>query len=471
MVKKITKTARNKEQKTPPDMSSAVIKVENPKNVHNLYTSEFSGMNPTKLKIYLMTAMKGLFYFKSLFFEEIRRRDLKIGGDCQTRKLSVANKEWELKYSKESSVPEETQKNIRSFVLENLKSCKLVNFMTDCVEAQIQGVSFFENIFKPEGSYVFIDSVNYIPNHLLCFDDLKNEYRHLLPQKIDTNILRTLGWNSLDQRIKLDGLAADPLDPFKKIEVHSLDGNAQNGIMNGCIDSLIWAFLFKNYGLKDWSIYVERFAIPSIVAKFPPIMSKADKRLLEEAVQNFGHLFRAVIPDGATLDFTGDNDKANSQKVFESYTHYWDNAISIRLLGQTLTSEMGKNGSFAAAQVHNEVRRDLMVTDMLLVKEAVNELVKKVIILNFGKQIEYPEFSFEEEEDIDYKLKRSEIARNLMLAGYRVIQEDIEEEFDWRVEKANTPGAAPDANPGSTEDPENNYIKNFIEDYWNGLHR
>lgn len=466
---------KGKPSQQPEDMSSYAIKVENPRNINNLYTTEFSGLSPASLHRYLEVARKGLLFFKSLLFEEIRRRDLRIGGICQTRKLSVANKEWELSFKKESVIPEATQEEMKSFINECLLSIDFTNFITDIVEAQIQGVSTFEIIYKPEGSKIVLDNVNYIPNYLLCFDDQEDTYKYLDHTKADTMKLRTLGWSALQDRINLEGLTLPALDPMKLIEVHSLDGNSQNGFLNGCIDSLIWGFLFKNYGLKDWSIYIERFAIPSVIGKYPPLMSQTDRNKLETAVEKFGHLFRMLIPAGAEMDVLSDTSKGATKDAFDNYIAYWNKELTIRVLGQSLTTDIGNVGSKAASQTHDEVRRDIMVSDMLLVKRAVNKLVRNLIKLNYGDQPEYITFSFEEEEDIEYKTKRSEIFKNLRLTGYRVSQEDIENEFGVSVEIAHTPGAAaeePPAGAAKTEGTEgtDKYINKFIEEYWNGLH-
>lgn len=431
--KRNSRNLTTKAKKQSGEMLSESISVENPKNLFRTYVDDFSGLTPDQLKFYFEMDRKGCSFFIDLLFEEIRRRDMRIGAVCQTRKLCVANKKWKLSFSDGSIVSEAAQKEIIAAVLIAIQKVNLPNFFTDIVEAQIKGVSTFEIIFEVLNSMLAIQKINYIPNYLLLYDDLTDQYRYLSPDNSDAVALRSIGATSAD-RIDIDSIAAPLINPMKILEVHSLDGNAQNGSLNGCHTSLIWAFLFKNYGLKDWSIYIERYAMPAVLGKLPQFISKPDREKFVTAVKNFGHLFRGVIPNGATIEFLSDQSKSSSGAMFQSYVEYWNKEISIRVLGQSLTTDIGNVGSKAASQTHDEVRHDIAVADMLLVKQTMNELIRRIIFLNFGEVSEYPDFSFNEEVDVEYTLKRSQVLVNLRNAGWKVVQQSVEKEFGFEVE-------------------------------------
>jgi len=435
------------------------VSQENPHNLQGLYIQEFFNLSKDNLFFYLESARKGVNFWKSLLFEEIRRSDSEIGGVCQTRKSSVANKEYEIKFPDRSKIADAYKESIIDFLNEMFEDDKLnvQNFFGDVLEAQIQGVSTFEVFFGLDAGKYVIRKLKYIQNHLLCYDDLADEYRYLLPEASDAMQLRFKGMNLWEDRINLDGMCIERIDKRKIIEVHSLDGNAQNGFQNGCIDSLIWAFLWKHYGLSDWSTYVERFATPAIVAKYPALMGKDDKRILKEAVEKYGKLFKLIIPIGAEIAQLGDTQKSQTTELFKQYTDYWDSRINIRVLGQTLTTNVGDKGSYALGKVHNAVREDLAVLDMMLVKVTMNELIRRVIDLNFAGVDKYPVFSFKQEKDIEYKKSRSEIFKNLAASGWRVTQEDVENEFDISVEPA--VNAAPLQQQGG-------YINKFINEFF-----
>jgi phage gp29-like protein len=462
-----TKQANSKnDQKLKPDYTSASIKIENPRNLSTLYMSEFSGITPDKIKYYLETRRKGLNFWTGLFFDEIRRRDLHIGALCQTRKLAAANKEWNLAYKPDSSIPEPQQIETIKFIKECLEQINIVKFIANTIEAQIQGIAPFEIDYRASGSRIYLDRVRYIPNHLMLYDDQASEYKYLDYSKADAARLRTLGWNAMLDRIDISGLTVDNIAPVKLLNVFSLDGNAPNAFMNGVWDSLIWGFLFKNYGLKDWGIYVERFANPAVIGKRPALMNKEALSTLMNAVKYFGHLERAVITNDSSIDIVSDPGKSSANQVFDRYTWYWDKAMAIRVLGQSLTTDIGNAGSKAAVLGHDIVRWDYAVADMLLAKHTVNTLIRRLIDLNEPNVTEYPLWSFDEEQDIDYKLKRSEVFRNLRIAGWLVSQADVEEEFDIDVEPiADT---SLNLNEGGGEGSQQ-YIGRFIDDFWNSI--
>ena len=429
-------------------LSPNEIQSENPRNVYSLYTTEFSGLNGTNVHYYMECARRNLNFWKSLLFEEIKRRDLRIASVCQTRKLSVANKEWTLDF------PDDTvDENIINIYKDFYSRLNITNLLTDIVEAQIQGVSIFEINWDIVGNYILPSEIKYIQNHLLCYDDINDKYKFLKLDAIDAMKLRSLGWDTITSRMNLDGLTFE-VDERKLLEVHSLDGNEPNGFRNGCVDSLIWAYLFKSYGLKDWAVYVERFATPAVVGKYPPLMNERDKAMFIQAINNYGRDFKLTIPKDAEIDFPGDSGKSNSSTIFDDYISYWDTKIAERVLGQSLTTQASDRGrgSYALGQVHRQVEEDLQFADMKLCIETMNALNWKVAqINNFDK---YPLFYFIEQQNLDFMKQLSEIIRNLALSGWQVSQKDIEEQLDMKVYAI-----------GQGQNQAGRYIKEFTNKY------
>lgn len=466
----MTKNKQNrstKQKESEPDsLQNYAVKVENPRRVYGLFTSEFSGLTPNNMHLYLETNRKGLCFWKGLLFEEMLRRDLRFGAIVQTRLLSAANKEWKLTYRDDSPVPQTKQDETIKFLLDNLQQINLPKFNTGIIRSQIVGATAFESIFKVSGSRIYWDKIDKIPNHLLCFDDLSNEIKFLNTENADAQKLKNIGWLSLtsQDRINLSGLVLEGIEPRKITTAYSLDGDAQNPFMNGCWDSMMWAYLFKNYGLKDWSIWIERFAMPSVLGKYPPLMNKADKEKLFQAVKNFGHLFKGNIPNTADITFLSDATRSTGSNTFDSYVQYWNKEATIRVLGQSLTTDIGNVGSKAAADTHDAVRWDIEIADMMVAKHTVNSVIKTLLSINEPDIIDYPVYGYEDEEDIDYKIKRSEIFRNLRIVGYKPLQQNIEEEFNVKVEPVDNAAPVPGA------DGVQNYISTFIKEVYDGLH-
>jgi len=75
-------------------------------------------------------------------------------------------------------------------------------------------------------------------------------------------------------------------------------------------------------------------------------------------------------------------------------------------LGQTLSSQVGEKGSFAAAKVHNQVRKDLRDADAYaLAKTMRQQVLRPLTLFNFGPDAPVPvlKFNLEEAEDLQTK--------------------------------------------------------------------
>jgi len=363
---------------------SQVIPSSNIQNIYSLYTTEFASLNISNLKYYLESSRKGLNFWKSLLFEYIRRIDLRISAVCQTRKLSVLGRN----YSVECNDGE--IKNFAERTLQNISGIE--NLFTDIVESSIQGLSIFEINYKLCDDKILIDSLRRIQNHLIVYDDLSEQYFILDSNKTSAVNLR-LSTSGINDRVDITNLPLLNIPEEKIIEVHSFDGDNPNGFLNGCIDSLVLGYFFKSYSLKDWQVFIEKFASPTVIGKYSTL-NQHDKNSLMQAIQNLKNSASAVIPDEAEIIFRGDENKGEGSAVFNSNIDFWNNEITIRVLGQNLTTSLDGSGSYAAAKVHNVVREDIIKSDLRLIENTMNKLLKKVIDLNFAEVNDYPKFIF-----------------------------------------------------------------------------
>lgn len=268
----------------------------------------------------------------------------------------------------------------------------LENFFTDIVESSIQGLSVFEINYKLCGDKIYPKDIRRIQNHLIVYDDIAEEYSVLDALKTSAINLR-LAATGINDRVDIHSLPLLEINEDKLLEVHSFDGDNPNGFLNGCIDSLILAYFFKSYSVKDWQIFIEKFASPTVIGKYSAL-NQHDKNSLILAIQNLKNNASAVVPGEADIIFRGDENKGDGSAIFNSNIDFWNNEITIRVLGQNLTTSLENKGSYAAAQVHNAVRHDIIQGDLNLIEGTMNRLIKKVIDLNFADVKEYPKFNF-----------------------------------------------------------------------------
>jgi phage gp29-like protein len=162
-----------------------------------------------------------------------------------------------------------------------------------------------------------------------------------------------------------------------------------------------WAFLIQSFSLTDWASFAEIYGVPLRLGRYGPNASDKDKRALLQAVKAISNDGAAIAPSGMEIEFH----KVEGQHgtaVFGGLIDYVDRQVSKLVVGQTMTSDNGS--SLAQAQIHNEVRLDILRADCNQLAATINrDLIEPFVAFNFGPQDNYPivEFPVPEPEDID----------------------------------------------------------------------
>jgi phage gp29-like protein len=211
-------------------------------------------------------------------------------------------------------------------------------------------------------------------------------------------------------------LYGETLAPARFV-VHRHRGRSTSTVRAGVMRPCAWMYLFKNYTLKDWAVFGERYAQPMRVGKFSPGASEADRAVLKEAVFNLGSDAAAIISESTVIELLETAGRGASADVYERFAAFCDRAVSKAVLGQTLTTEQ-QGGAYATARVHDAVRRDLLEADSLALAYTLRESVAAPLVaFNFGPGRAVPRVSFRHEERADL----GELARTYQsLAGMGV---------------------------------------------------
>ena len=193
----------------------------------------------------------------------------------------------------------------------------------------------------------------------------------------------------------------EPLLPYKFI-VHIAKAKAGLPIRGGLARAAGWAYLFKNYVLKDWVTFAEVYGQPLRVGKYGAGATEQDKETLLQAVANIGTDAAAIVPDSMLIEFT-EARQTGSVELYQSFCQYLDAQVSKAVLGQTLTTEIPQGaGSRAAAEVHDTVRRDILSADARRLAATINrDLIKPIVDLNLGPRRNYPRLQLGIADDTD----------------------------------------------------------------------
>ena len=142
--------------------------------------------------------------------------------------------------------------------------------------------------------------------------------------------------------------------------------------------------------------------MPHIIGKHPRGASQEETNALADMLERMVQDAIAVIPDDSSVELKEAN-KSSSAEIYEKLIDKMNAEISKAIIGQTLTTEIGNTGSYAASNTHFQVRQDIIDSDKKLVEKTINQLLRWIYELNFFTEI-VPEFELYEQEDIDLDL-------------------------------------------------------------------
>lgn len=236
-------------------------------------------------------------------------------------------------------------------------------------------------------------------------------------------------WPSMKRElmIKSDGGQPLPLTPYKYIpHIHQAKSGspARGGVIRPCA----WMWLFKNFSLKDWVIFVETYGQPLRVGKYGTGASEEDRDVLLKAVASIGSDAAAIIPESMQLEFIESGDKRANAEIYERLCKYADQQMSKAILGQTTTVD-AISGGHAVSKEHNEVREDIERADAKMASQTLNmHLIRPMVDLNFGAQKAYPRLRIGRSESVDIKAL-TDAADKAVRMGMRISERGLRDKL------------------------------------------
>lgn len=184
--------------------------------------------------------------------------------------------------------------------------------------------------------------------------------------------------------------------------------------------TLFWLVEFKNASLEFWVELLERFGTPWVVAK-----TTGDKDSLADEIYAMLGGDGAVIDEEDSLDIKTINNKGDFKEIIE----YIDNQIRELILGGNLTGQV-QSGSFAAANVHNDIREEIASADENIVNTVFKKVVKDFKELNQLKVDITIKLKDEDNPNIELAQRDKTIAE----MGYTPTKEYIQNTYNIEVE-------------------------------------
>jgi phage gp29-like protein len=375
--------------------------------VRDMYSSYPShGLTPDRLASILREADQGNLLRQAELFEEMEEKDAHLGSVLQTRKLAVSGLDWEVVAAGKGGQEKETADFIKDAIsrIGNWDSALL-----DLLDAVGKGFSVSELMWEVSGGRVWIREILWRNQKMFTFFDGKRMAR--APRLLTEN----------------DPAYGEDLPPNKFV-VHMSHGRSGLSARGGMLRPCAYMYLFKNYALKDWVIFNERFAMPMRVGKFSAGASESERRTLRNAVFNLGTDAAAVISDSTVIELLDSEGKGASADIYGKLVEFCDRSVSKAVLGHTGSAEStpGRLGSEHEAR---EVRQDILEADAkALQKTIATHIIRPLVQFNFGPGASLPLFKFHYEAEEDLKVA-AETYRTLKELGVEIPEAFLCERF------------------------------------------
>lgn len=354
-----------------------------------------TNLTPVKLTRILRDSAEGDIMELMELAEEIEEKDLQYQTVLNTRKRTVAQLDISVEPADDSALATAHADFVKQF----LNRDTLEGEIYDMLDAIGKGFSVTEIIWETSSSQWMPKALNWVDPRWIAFQH--------------NDLSRPL--------LKVDG-GYKELTPYKYIYT-TIKAKSGLDIRGGLIRGVAWAYLFKNYSLKDWVSFLEVYGHPFRVGRYGKNATDKDKRNLLRALCHIGADATAIIPQDMLIEFIK-NETSSGGAAFKEHAAYFDQAISKVVLGQTTTTD-AISGGHAVSQEHNEVRMDIANSDARQLAAVLNrDLVRPMIDLNFGAQKVYPKLTIGNPEREDVSALTESIAR-LMPYGLELSAKQI----------------------------------------------
>lgn len=219
----------------------------------------------------------------------------------------------------------------------------------------------FKKIFNPDVVSQILETYLYGLN---VFEVNYKEKEGLVYPRLVQRDFRQFKFNDAGEFVFNAGGSEQSIPPLKVI--YALNrANFRKVYGDGLLKKLYFPVKMKNASLKFWFRFLEKFGSPWAIAK---TSYEPDEMAAEVQAMLSGD--SAVIDTDEEITLV----QPTSNVDFTRLPAYLDNQISKAILGANLTSDV-KEGSYAAAKTHNEIREDLAANDGKILVFVMNKAI------------------------------------------------------------------------------------------------
>lgn len=338
-----------------------------------------SGLTPARLAQIMLEAEYGNLTSQFDLADDIEEKDAHVMAELQKRKNALLGKPWQIVPPPNASAAEQRDADMVTDVLNSTPDFE--DLILDMGDGILRCIANSQIHWQQDGSIWYPGKFEQIPARRFTVDE----------DNRNTVLLR------------LDGGNTEPLWPLGWVQ-HTHKAKSGYVARAGLVRVLAWPFLFKNYSVRDLAEFLEIYGLPLRLGKYPNGASSEEKSTLLQAIMSIGHNAGGIIPKGMDIEF---KDAARgASDPYMAMLDWAERSQSKAILGGTLTSQAdGKSSTNALGNVHNEVREELLLSDLRQIASTLTrDLVWPLVMLNgstFGQPRRRPRLVFDTQQAED----------------------------------------------------------------------
>lgn len=268
---------------------------------------------------------------KGLALYDELKRDLRLLGLLEKRRMAVVTREWQVVPASDRPLDQRAAEVVR----EQLLDMPFDDACLALLDAILKGFAVGEVMWEVVGGAVVAREIRPRPQYRFVFDTVE-------------------GLRLLTHGGPVDGVAV----PDRKFIVHRQPADDGSPYGHALGSSSFWPVLFKKTALSAWIGYLEKFAQPTPIGEYPVNANPDEQAKLLSLVSALATNRGVIVPQGTIIRLL-EAQRAGGSDAYERFVRYEDEELTVAWMGETLSTSIGETGgALAASQTHDGVRKE-----------------------------------------------------------------------------------------------------------------
>lgn len=194
----------------------------------------------------------------------------------------------------------------------------------------------------------------------------------------------------------------------------------------GIYAELLPAVLYKRGDMSDWAQFCNIFGMPVREYTYDAGDEEARRHVIADARRQ-GANAAYIHPKESELKLVEAGNKTGSSDLYRTFAEYWDSKMSIRVLGNTLTTDAKSTGTQALGSVHKEEEDEMNSDDRDFILDILNYDMRP-IFASLGFNVEGGEFVYAKKDKIN-PAQQIDIVKKLSSMGLPIDDDYLYETF------------------------------------------